>query len=117
MPAPSDSTFVLDKSNPVLAISTSADNLYVHRYSARTAVPPSLFESNAETGQAPTFVSVTRTPNELSIVAPKGWTVQNGMPAPQSEHCGGPWTALRVRGPLEHSECLLKGEGVKGSRV
>jgi hypothetical protein len=114
MPAPSNGTFVLDKSNPVLALATAADNLYVHRFAVRTSVPATLFGANPETGAAPTFVSVTRTPNELSIVAPKGWTAENGMAQPTAEHCGGPWTAIRVRGPLEHGEhwdlCDVGGE-------
>lgn len=100
MPAPSDRTFVLDKTNPVLALTAAADNLFIHRYAPVTPVPASLFGSN----ESPSLVSVTRTPNELSIVAPKGWPADNGMPQPQPEHCGGPWTALRVRGPLEHGE-------------
>lgn len=102
MPAAPADSFALDKSNPVLALSAAVGGLYVHRFPAGTPVPPELF-SNVDA--ADDFVSVTRVGNELSIVATKGATSNVGMPEPSAEHCGGPWTAMKVKGPLEHREC------------
>ncbi|RSH78819.1 uncharacterized protein EHS24_001734 [Apiotrichum porosum] len=99
MPAAPADSFALDKSNPVLALSAAVGGLYVHRFPAGTPVPPELFSN---VGAADDFVSVTRVGNELSIVATKGATSNVGMPEPSAEHCGGPWTAMKVKGPLEH---------------
>jgi hypothetical protein len=33
------------------------------------------------------------------------------MPRPQPEHYGGPWTALKIRGPLEHGRSGRGGGG------
>jgi uncharacterized protein len=42
------------------------------------------------------FVSLTRTPEELSIVCPQAWV-------PQGVECQRGWTALKVHGPLDFS--------------
>lgn len=110
MPAAAPSSFTLDKSNAVLALSTPFSDLFVHRYPPTTAVPPSLFSDGGD------FVSVTRTGAELSIVAPRGAPEAAGMGSAAAEHKGGPWTAMRVKGPLEHRE-LQVARAVMGSSV
>ncbi|CAK9783172.1 hypothetical protein CC85DRAFT_300966 [Cutaneotrichosporon oleaginosum] len=95
MPANTDPP-ALDKADPVLQLLTHNEALYVHRYPGTTAVPGSLFDAQDS------FVTVSRTPREVSVVAAKGAPAAAGMPNAAEEHCGGPWTAIRVRGPLEH---------------
>lgn len=88
----------LDKADPVLQLLTPHDDLWVHRFPRTTAVPGSLFDAQDS------FVTVSTSPAEVSVVAHKGAPQAAGMPKAADEHCGGPWTAIRVRGPLEHRE-------------
>lgn len=93
----SSAPFTLDKSLPVLHLLTLPYALYVHRFPKTTKVPASLFDADG-------FVTVSKTPHEVSVVAAQGACEAAGMPAASTEHAGGPWSALRVRGPLEHRE-------------
>lgn len=98
MPCSNPAPFTLDTSLPVLHLLTLPHQLYVHRYPRNTPVPAALFDNDGG------WVTVSKTPEEVSIVAEKGACEGAGMSAPAAEHCGGPWTAVRVRGPLEHRE-------------
>ncbi|GMK56408.1 hypothetical protein CspeluHIS016_0302480 [Cutaneotrichosporon spelunceum] len=87
--------YTLDKTSAALALQTHPEALYVHRYPRTTSVPGALFAAGS-------FVTVSRTPREVSIVAPAGACEAAGLPRSAEEHCGGPWTAIGIRGPLEH---------------
>ena len=83
-------TMPLDKSNPVLHIEQLEAALRIARYPTDTAVPPEIFT------RPDSFVSITRTSDELSIVGS-----HDAIAAlPHSDHTGGPYVALKVRGPL-----------------
>ncbi|BEJ11829.1 hypothetical protein CspHIS471_0202890 [Cutaneotrichosporon sp. HIS471] len=92
----SSNGFALDKTDRALHLQTHNEPLYVFRFPRNTPVPGQLFDA------VNTFVTVTRTPREVSIVAAKDAPEAAGMPKSAEEHCGGPWTAIRVSGPLEH---------------
>lgn len=94
----------LDKKDKVLNILTVPEEVFVFRYAPTTPIPAKLWEGDE-------FCSVTKTKNELSIVAPQKRVVDSGMPKASAEHCGGPWNVLRVRGPLEHRESFLGRPG------
>ncbi len=49
-----------------------------------------------------TFVSVTRTPDELSIVCPDSVIPEAGLPAGAKSECG--WRYLKAVGPFQFSE-------------
>lgn len=91
--------YQLDKKDKVLNILTLPEEVFVFRYAPTTPIPAGLWEGDE-------LCSVTKTKNELSIVAPQKRVVDSGMPKASAEHCGGPWNVLRVRGPLEHREYL-----------
>lgn len=93
-------SYALDKKDKVLNILTVLEEVFLFRYAPTTPIPAKLWEGDE-------FCSVTKTKNELSIVAPQKRVVDSGMPKASAEHCGGPWNVLRVRGPLEHREYLI----------
>lgn len=105
MPKCADAPFTLDKSLPIMALLTGSHPLWISKYPVSTDVPSTLFHDGG-------WVSVTRTDEELSVLATKEALAAAGMGTPESGDCGGPFTSLRVKGPLEHCElveCLGRG--------
>ncbi|TXT13581.1 hypothetical protein VHUM_00948 [Vanrija humicola] len=87
-------TYTLDLKHPALHLSVLPDaGLYVHRFPRGTAVPSAFLDA----GDA--FVSVTRTKDEVSVVADKAATE---AALGKAEQLGGAWAALKIAGPLEH---------------
>lgn len=74
-----------------LVIDITAGDYTVARLPKGAAPPPGLFEEGE-----PGLVSVTSTPDEVSVVCPTG-----RAPKVESSHDG--WRLLTVRGPLEFS--------------
>lgn len=72
-----------------LAIDVTTGEYALARLDATEPVPTELFHAPADS-----FVSVTRTPAELSIICPSEW-----VPSRASTDVG--WRRLTVRGPLE----------------
>lgn len=98
MPAETPSeAYQLNKADKALNILTLPEEVFVHRYAPTVPVPSELWQGDD-------FCSVTKTKNELSIVASNKRVADAGMPKAAPQHCGGPWNVLRVRGPLEHRE-------------
>ena len=92
----------LDKSHPQLELLVLPELLYIYQYPASTSVPPSLFEP------ASSFLSITRTPHETSIVlgvnnGPSTQSPKSAEPDGMGEatHVQGPWRAFQVRGPMD----------------
>ena len=73
--------------NPHSRIILTADHLAICRLAAEAPFPPWALEPGA-------FLSITRTPEELSLVCP-----QSSVPA--GIRCEGGWRALQVDGPLD----------------
>lgn len=88
-------TYTLDLKHPALHLSVLPDALFVHRFPRGHAVPSAFLDA----GDA--FVSVTRTKDEVSVVADKAATE---AALGKAEQLGGPWAAMKIAGPLEHRE-------------
>ncbi|ORY29126.1 hypothetical protein BCR39DRAFT_532718 [Naematelia encephala] len=108
---------LLDKSNPALHLYLLPDPFQVLKYPPTTRIPQSII-SNPDY----TFLSLTRTPVELSIVYSSS---SSSSPSPSSasspsptskeldhslieelgkpEETGPEWRCIRVQGPMEHS--------------
>ncbi|MFI8633982.1 ACT domain-containing protein [Microbacterium sp. NPDC077663] len=73
---------------PTVTLSRLAGEYGITRFGAEDPVPPGLLDRVA----AATFVSVTRTASELSIVAPIEYALASDT--------DGPWVAWYVQGPI-----------------
>ncbi|KAL7421385.1 hypothetical protein Q5752_004270 [Cryptotrichosporon argae] len=80
--------------SPALRLSFLPAPLSVLRYPPTTPLPilPSA-----------SFLSVTRTPAELSLVVDTAFAASSRATLGAPEQAGEPWAALKVAGPLEHS--------------
>ncbi|GAA6028509.1 hypothetical protein JCM8097_007256 [Rhodosporidiobolus ruineniae] len=97
----------LDLSNPALALSFLPTPLSVIQLRPSQAVPPALLAvlAGAEGAEAASFVSLTRTTAETSIILPAA-LLQELYPASSAEQpleTSGPWTTLKVAGPMDLS--------------
>ena len=73
-----------------------ADRYCIHRLPAREAVPAWVLDALGADPQA--LVSITRTPDELSVIAPEAAAPVSSSPSTPRE---GGWRALRVVGTLD----------------
>lgn len=64
------------------------ERMAVHRFSVETPIPTELFTQP--------FITITKTDEELSIVAPESVALN-------SDQCEGGWVMLKVEGPLDFS--------------
>jgi hypothetical protein len=78
--------------HPRLALRATGWKLAVCRFAADAPPPPWLFHAEAE------FYSLTRTPNELSVVC-----AEDDLPPSVDEHVEPGWRAFVVEGPLPFS--------------
>jgi len=79
----------LDKTHAALAVLPQPTPYHLHQYPASAPLP-------SWTGSSSDFLSITRTPYELSIVyAGESRQEDNAV------EYEGPWRALRVAGPME----------------
>lgn len=74
---------------PNLTLSILTDSFAIHRFPADAPIPDEI--------PGASFYSVTRTNEELSVVAPETVVLQGG----RSE---GGWACIKVNGPLEFSQ-------------
>jgi hypothetical protein len=77
---------------PRLALRATGWKLAVCRFAADAPPPPWLFHAEAE------FYSLTRTPNELSVVC-----AEDDLPPSVDERVESGWRAFAVEGPLPFS--------------
>ncbi|GAA6059768.1 hypothetical protein JCM10212_001976 [Sporobolomyces blumeae] len=108
----------LDLSDPALRLSFSAARFRILQFSPSQAIPAKLVElvvapRGAERGEAFSFVSITRTKDEVSVIVDEDVVSQlfpstatsssdssaSSLPLESS----GPWTSLIVRGPMDLS--------------
>lgn len=71
---------------PILTVDNA--KFSIHRFSSTAAVPAELFAAN--------FYSITRTPEELSVICYADIQLK-------SENCESDWSMLKVLGPLDFS--------------
>jgi hypothetical protein len=93
----------IDKTQPSLHLRFSPESYTIIRLPSDFAVPSSLFTSSLYS-----FVSVTKTPAELSVILATTKDVQSDSGFPELQHeerqIEGPWTTIQVQGPMDLCE-------------
>jgi hypothetical protein len=96
----------IDKSPAHLHLSFSTEQYTIIRLPAEFSIPGSLFTSSKYS-----FVSVTKTPAEVSIILATS-TGESEPPFEELQHAErrveGPWTTIKIQGPMDLSEWLLR---------
>ncbi|BGP49599.1 hypothetical protein JCM10450v2_005496 [Rhodotorula kratochvilovae] len=96
----------LDLSNPALALSFLSTPLSIIQLRlASQPLPAKLLQALTGEGSAHAFVSVTRCPDETSIILPTALLEELYPPsaADQPAESSGPWATLKVAGPMDLS--------------
>ncbi|TNY19348.1 ACT domain-containing protein [Rhodotorula diobovata] len=88
----------LDLSSPALELSFLPTPLSVIQLKPSQAIPSKLLQALTGAGDAHSFVSITRCPDEISIILPASQFEELYPPTSL-----GPWTTLKVAGPMDLS--------------
>jgi hypothetical protein len=83
-------TPALDKTHPALTVLPQPTAYHLHQYPSTSPLPSWTSSSSLS------FLSMIRTPHELSIVYSSEERIED-----EAEEYEGPWRALRVNGPME----------------
>ncbi|GAA5826920.1 hypothetical protein JCM5353_004766 [Sporobolomyces roseus] len=98
----------LDLSNPALELSFSPHRLSIIQFSPTQKIPIQLVDLLVTPGKEVPFLSITRTPAEVSIIVPSkilNEIYPHGAASTEDSplETSGPWLALIVKGPMDLS--------------
>ncbi|GAA5904708.1 hypothetical protein JCM8208_001332 [Rhodotorula glutinis] len=95
----------LDLSNPALQLSFLPTRLSVVQLAPSQAIPAKLVQAVTSAGPGHEFVSITRCPDEISIILPTSLFEELYPPSAKEQPVEslGPWITLKVAGPMDLS--------------